>query len=83
MNAAETEIAAEFEAIKALKARYCRFFDTKDFDSWRGLFTDDVQVRLEMSVSSGRTDVEPVACPAASVRGAVPPRHRRRNWFRA
>jgi len=60
MNAAETDVAAELEAIKALKARYCRFLDIKDFDSWRGLFTDDVQVRLEMSVSTGRTDAEPV-----------------------
>ena len=31
----------EIEAIKQLKARYCRFLDTKDWDSWRSLFTDD------------------------------------------
>jgi hypothetical protein len=31
----------EIEAIKQLKARYCRFLDTKDWDSWRSLFADD------------------------------------------
>ena len=31
----------EIEAIKQLKARYCRFLDTKDWQAWRGLFSDD------------------------------------------
>jgi len=31
----------EIEAIKQLKARYCRFLDTKDWAAWRGLFADD------------------------------------------
>jgi hypothetical protein len=29
------------EAIKQLKARYCRFLDTKSWDEWRTVFTDD------------------------------------------
>jgi hypothetical protein len=29
------------ESIKQLKARYCRFLDTKDWAAWRALFTDD------------------------------------------
>lgn len=29
------------EAIKRLKARYCRYLDTKDWAAWRALFTDD------------------------------------------
>jgi hypothetical protein len=29
------------EAIKQLKARYCRHLDTKDWTAWRALFTDD------------------------------------------
>jgi len=33
--------ASEIEALKQLKARYCRFLDTKDWTAWRGLFTDD------------------------------------------
>lgn len=31
----------EIEAIKQLKARYCRLLDTKDWSAWRDLFTDD------------------------------------------
>jgi hypothetical protein len=31
----------EIESIKQLKARYCRYLDTKDWTAWRGLFTDD------------------------------------------
>ncbi|HTX97848.1 MAG TPA: nuclear transport factor 2 family protein [Mycobacterium sp.] len=29
------------EAIKQLKARYCRYLDSKDWAAWRGVFTDD------------------------------------------
>jgi hypothetical protein len=32
---------ADIEAIKQLKARYCRLLDTKDWVAWRQLFTDD------------------------------------------
>jgi SnoaL-like domain len=31
----------EIEAIKQLKARYCRLLDTKDWTAWRAIFTDD------------------------------------------
>ncbi|MGV0853295.1 nuclear transport factor 2 family protein [Mycolicibacterium phlei] len=31
----------EIEAIKQLKARYCRLLDTKDWTAWRQLFADD------------------------------------------
>jgi hypothetical protein len=31
----------EIEAIKQLKARYCRYLDTKDWEAWRSLFSDD------------------------------------------
>jgi hypothetical protein len=31
----------EIEAIKQLKARYCRLLDTKDWQAWRALFKDD------------------------------------------
>lgn len=36
-----TDAAAEIEAIKRLKSRYCRYLDTKDWTAWRALFTDD------------------------------------------
>jgi SnoaL-like protein len=31
----------ELEAIRQLKARYCRLLDAKDWAAWRELFTDD------------------------------------------
>ena len=31
----------EIESIKQLKARYCRYLDTKDWSAWRGIFADD------------------------------------------
>lgn len=37
-----SEIALlEIEKIKTLKARYCRFLDSKDWIAWKGLFADD------------------------------------------
>lgn len=36
------EELVEVEAIKQLKARYCRLLDTKDWAGWRELFTDDL-----------------------------------------
>jgi hypothetical protein len=37
----------DIEAIKRLKARYCRLLDTKDWSEYRKLFADDVTVDLE------------------------------------
>lgn len=31
----------EIEALKQLKARYCRLLDAKDWSAWRALFADD------------------------------------------
>lgn len=53
--------ADELEAIRQLKARYCRFLDTKDVESWRGVFTTDVAVTLDMAVSTGAAD--PMTAP--------------------
>lgn len=36
-----TETQTEIEALKQLKARYCRLLDAKDWDAWRELFADD------------------------------------------
>ena len=36
-------------ALCELKARYCRLMDTKQWDAWRGLFTED----YELDVSDG------------------------------
>jgi hypothetical protein len=32
----------EIEAIKQLKARYCRYLDTKDWQMWRGGFSSTI-----------------------------------------
>lgn len=32
---------SDIEAIKQLKARYCRLLDAKDWSAWRALFTED------------------------------------------
>ncbi|MCT7659263.1 nuclear transport factor 2 family protein [Mycobacterium deserti] len=37
----DTTALLEIEAIKQLKARYCRLLDTKDWDAWRTIFSDD------------------------------------------
>nr|WP_277750176.1 nuclear transport factor 2 family protein [Prescottella agglutinans] len=38
--------AADVEAIKALKARYFRLMDTKDWDGLAAVFTDDVAIDM-------------------------------------
>jgi hypothetical protein len=40
---AEGNVAAllAIESIKQLKARYCRYLDTKDWTAWRSIFADD------------------------------------------
>jgi hypothetical protein len=43
---------AELEALKQLKARYCRLLDAKDWDGWRQLFADDFV--SDTSPSGGR-----------------------------
>jgi len=37
----DTATIVEIEAIKQLKARYCRLLDTKNWAAWREVFTDD------------------------------------------
>lgn len=35
------DVSTEVEALKRLKARYCRLLDGKDWTAWREIFTDD------------------------------------------
>jgi hypothetical protein len=49
-----TAWSEDLEAIKQLKARYCRTMDTKAWDSMRSLFADDVTID---TVESGGTVV--------------------------
>lgn len=66
-----TEAADELEALRQLKARYCRFLDTKDAESWRGVFTTDVVVTLDMAVSTAGADPQ-TAPPLEGVDEFVP-----------
>jgi len=61
MSGEDIRAADELEALRQLKARYCRFLDTKDVESWRGVFTTDVVVNLDMAVSVGGAD--PMTAP--------------------
>jgi hypothetical protein len=65
------DTADELEAIRQLKARYCRYLDTKDVESWRGVFTSDVVVTLDMAVSTGGADPQ-TAPPLEGVDNFVP-----------
>src|SRR6478672_1091100 len=42
----------EIEAIKQLKARYCRYLDTKDWLMWRGNFIDDFHSDTSQAAST-------------------------------
>jgi hypothetical protein len=66
-----TGAADELEAIRQLKAHYCRFLDTKDVEGWRGVFTTDVVVSLDMAVSTGGADPK-MAPPLEGVDNLVP-----------
>jgi hypothetical protein len=66
-----TEAADELESIRQLKARYCRFLDTKDVESWRAAFTTDVVVTLDMAVSTAGADPM-TAAPLEGVDNFVP-----------
>jgi ketosteroid isomerase-like protein len=50
--------AVELEAIKKLKARYFRLLDTRQWDAWRDVFTEDIvlQAAAQM-VFRGRAEV--------------------------
>jgi len=54
-------VTDELEAIRQLKARYCRFLDTKDVEAWRSVFSADVVVLLDMAVCTGGAD--PMTAP--------------------
>ncbi len=61
MGGEDVRAADELEALRQLKARYCRFLDTKDVESWRNVFATDVVVTLDLAVSTGGAD--PMTAP--------------------
>jgi hypothetical protein len=52
MGMTPLERLIEIDAIKRLKARYTLFIDTKDYDSYRTLFTSDVTLLVDTCVST-------------------------------
>jgi hypothetical protein len=59
MDALEELLARE--AIREVKARYCRFLDTKDWEGFGGLFTDDAVLDVKQDTGAepfhGRDDL--------------------------
>jgi uncharacterized protein (TIGR02246 family) len=47
----------DIEAIRQLKARYFRFLDTKDWDAFATLLTDDAYMEAHGVVREGRTTI--------------------------
>jgi hypothetical protein len=50
----DLERLTDLHAIQQLKSRYFRYLDTKAWNLWRQLFTDDVDFFVEGSVRSGQ-----------------------------
>lgn len=42
----------ELEAVKRLKARYFRCMDTKDWEGWADVFTEDATLQFDLAVST-------------------------------
>lgn len=51
----------KIEAIKQLKARYFRLMDTKQWDAWREVFTEDVTVQVGSESTTWGRDQPPPA----------------------
>ena len=61
----------EIEAIKQLKARYCRYLDTKQWDDWRTLFTDDFVSRIPFDPASARVPACNIAVGIKHIDGVI------------
>jgi hypothetical protein len=66
--AAEIQRLADIEAIKQLKARYVRFADAQDWDSWGQLLTEDIHLHTDGGPADGRDNV--VAVTREALRNA-------------
>lgn len=49
---------ADIEDIRQLKARYFRYLDTKNWGEWRKQFTDDLDIRVDVTVDEDGTGGE-------------------------
>jgi hypothetical protein len=64
-----------FEAIRQLKARYFRYVDTKQWDAFRELFTEDLEVNFAESTTGPKTREEFVASASRHFVGAMSVHH--------
>lgn len=53
-----SEHLVDIECIRQLKARYFRHLDTKNWAEWRKVFTDDLDVRVDVTVDEDGTGGE-------------------------
>ncbi len=67
MDQLETLLA--IEAVRAVKARYCRMLDTKDWDGFAALFTSDAV--MDVSQDTGNPPITGIDAIVAQVRFAV------------
>ena len=63
------EQAADWIAICAAKARYCRMLDTKDWDGFTNLFTEDYE--LDVSDGTGMAVIKGRDAAMAMVRASI------------
>lgn len=61
------------ELIKQLKARYCRFLDTKDWDGYANLFAHDATLDVDTGVSTSGGDPRPIPqqCGRLAIRSGI------------
>jgi hypothetical protein len=69
----DIDVLRETEALKQLKARYCRLLDAKDWSAWRELFVDDF---ISDTTPSGGKYIEGADDFVAFVRRALGPKSR-------
>lgn len=50
---------AAIEAIKTMKARYCRYVDTRDWDNYANLFTEDGTIVMDRGLFDSAEPIEP------------------------
>lgn len=61
--------ADDYVAITQVKAKYCRFLDSKDWDAYTDLFTEDFV--LDTSPAGGAPPIKGRAAAVARIRAAV------------
>jgi len=66
-------VADDIQEIQALKARYARLVDTKQWEAWRELLTEDVRLEGDAGVHEGREVV--VAMVSSALAGATTVHH--------